>query len=65
MLNKGTLEVLEDWSPGFYGCLFLVEKVSGGWIPVIDLSPLNELSSKFGQDGDSLFSPEFYRRAPS
>ena len=27
---------------GFYNRLFLVEKSSGGWQPVIDLSPLNE-----------------------
>ena len=31
-----------DPGPGFYSCFFLVEKASGGWRPVIDLSHLNE-----------------------
>ena len=43
MLAKGTLEIARDPGPGFYSRLFLVEKVSGGWRPVIDLSHLNEL----------------------
>ena len=42
MMTKGVLEVVSDPDPGFYSCLFLVEKASGGWRPVIDLSPLNE-----------------------
>ena len=42
MVMKGALEIVPDPDPGFYSCLFLVEKVSGGWRPVIDLSPLNE-----------------------
>ena len=41
MLSKGAVEVVTDRSPGFYSRLFLVEKASGGWRPVIDLSPLN------------------------
>ena len=41
MLQKGAVEVVTDRSPGFYSRLFLVEKASGGWRPVIDLSPLN------------------------
>ena len=41
MLGKGALEVVQDGSPGFYSRLFLVEKATGGWRPVIDLSPLN------------------------
>ena len=41
MLRKGAIEVVTDRSPGFYSRLFLVEKASGGWRPVIDLSPLN------------------------
>ena len=41
MLQKGALEVVEDPGLGFYSRLFLVEKVTGGWRPVIDLSPLN------------------------
>ena len=39
---KGALEIVPDPDPGFYNRLFLVEKASGGWRPVIDLSPLNE-----------------------
>ena len=42
MLAKGTLEIAPDPGPGFYSRLFLVEKASGGWRPVIDLSHLNE-----------------------
>ena len=42
MLAKGALEIARDPGPGFYSRLFLVEKVSGGWRPVIDLSHLNE-----------------------
>ena len=42
MLAKGALEIALDLGPGFYSHLFLVEKVSGGWRPVIDLSHLSE-----------------------
>ena len=42
MLSKDALEIVLDPGPGFYSCLFLVEKVMGGWRPVIDLSHLNE-----------------------
>ena len=42
MMTKGVLETVSDPDPGFYSRLFLVEKSSGGWRPVIDLSPLNE-----------------------
>ena len=42
MVTKGMLEVVPDQDPSFYSRLFLVEKASGGWRPVIDLSPLNE-----------------------
>ena len=41
MLAKGSLEIVLDLGPGFYSRLFLVEKATGGWRPVIDLSPLN------------------------
>ena len=41
MLQKGALEVVVDPGLGFYSRLFLVEKATGGWRPVIDLSPLN------------------------
>ena len=42
MISKGALERVHDPGPGFYSRLFLVEKASRGWRPVIDLSPLNE-----------------------
>ena len=41
MLAIGALEIVLDPGPGFYSLLFLVEKATGGWHPVIDLSPLN------------------------
>ena len=42
MLAKGALEIARDPGPGFYSRLFLVEKASGRWRPVIDLSHLND-----------------------
>ena len=42
MLAKGALEIARDPGPGFYNRLFLVEKATGGWRPVIDLSHLND-----------------------
>ena len=42
MLIKGALEIARDSGPGFCSRLFLVEKASGGWRPVIELSHLNE-----------------------
>ena len=42
MLAKGALEIARDPGPGFYSRLFLLEKASGGWRPVIDLSHLND-----------------------
>ena len=42
MLAKGALEITRDPGPGFYSHLFLVEKASGGWRLVIDLSHLND-----------------------
>ena len=42
MLTKGVLEIVPERDPGFYSRLFLVEKSSGGWRPVIDLSTLNQ-----------------------
>ena len=41
MLAKGALEIVNDPGPGLYSRLFLVEKTTGGWRPVIDLSTLN------------------------
>ena len=42
ILVKGALEIARDPGPGFYSRLFLVEKATGGWRPVIDLSHLND-----------------------
>ena len=42
MLAKGALEIARDPGPGFYSHLFLVEKATGGWRPVIDISHLND-----------------------
>ena len=42
MLSKEALERVPDLGPGFYSRLFLVEKASRGWKPVIDLFPFNE-----------------------
>ena len=42
MLAKDALEIVLDLGPGFYSCLFLVDKATGGWHPVINLSHLNE-----------------------
>ena len=37
---KGAIEPAPP-SPGYYSCLFVTPKVTGGWRPVIDLSHLN------------------------
>ena len=42
MLFKDALEIVLDPGPGFYSRVFLLEKVTGDWRPVIDLSHLNE-----------------------
>ena len=41
MLLKGAVELVEQPGPGFYSRLFLVEKMTGGLRPVIDLLSLN------------------------
>ena len=41
LLRKGAVEPAPQ-SPGFYSRLFLVQKASGSWRPVIDLSTLND-----------------------
>ena len=40
LLAKGAIEPASP-GPGFYSCLFVTPKVTGGWRPVIDLSCLN------------------------
>ena len=42
MGEKGAVEGVESPSPGYYSPLFLVPKASGGWRPIIDLSPRNK-----------------------
>ena len=41
LLRKGAVEPAPQ-SPGFYSRLFLVQKASGSWRPIIDLSALND-----------------------
>ena len=41
MLQKNTITEGPPDSPGFYSNVFLVQKASGGWRPVIDLKNLN------------------------
>ena len=41
LLRKWAVEPAPQ-SPGFYSCLFLVQKASGSWRPIIDLSSLND-----------------------
>ena len=52
MLAKGALEIVPDRGPGFYSRLFLVEKATEGWRPVIDLSTEHLHSTDTVQDGD-------------
>ena len=42
MMEKGALEIVMDHELGYYSRIFLVEKATGGWRPVIDLSLLNQ-----------------------
>ena len=41
-MEKQAIELIRYPSPGFYSRMFLVPKSSGGWRPVIDLSPFNK-----------------------
>ena len=61
MLQKGAIEEVEKHSsPGFYSRLFAIPKASGGYRPILDLSPLNKFLKevKFQMD-----SPDSIRRA--
>ena len=53
LLRKGAVEPAPQ-SPGFYSRLFLVQKASGSWRPIIDLSTLN----------DYVTSPHFHMETP-
>ena len=52
MLAKDALEIILDLGPSFYSCLFMVEKATGGWRPMIDLSPERVCSTNTVQDAD-------------
>jgi hypothetical protein len=43
MLEKGVIFKVSKISPGFYSRIFVVKKKTGGFRPVIDLSPLNKM----------------------
>ncbi|MPC89297.1 hypothetical protein E2C01_084236 [Portunus trituberculatus] len=42
MLAKRTMELVVSKLNGFYACLFLLHKLTGGWRPVFDLSNLSK-----------------------
>ena len=42
MLERGAMELVHDQFPALCSRLFLVEKATGCWRPMINLSPLNE-----------------------
>ena len=60
LLRKGAVEPAPQ-SPGFYSRLFLVQKASGSWRPIIDLSTLNDYvtSSHFHMETPQS-SPSFH-----
>ena len=41
LLSKSAVDQLEIPGPGYYSRLFVATKASGGWRPVLDVSPLN------------------------
>ena len=43
MKDKNAVEQVHSQSMGFYSRMFVVPKVTGGWRPIIDLSPLNKM----------------------
>ena len=42
LIQKGVVQRVNPYSPGFYSHIFVVPKSSGGWRPVIDLKTLNK-----------------------
>ena len=46
LVKHAVEELLPPVSPGFYGRIFVVPKATGGWRPVLDLSPLNRFVAK-------------------
>ena len=60
MLLKGPVEPVDQPGPGYYSRLFLVERVTGGWRPVADLSSLKWVHHADEiQDEDGHISPKF------
>ena len=57
LLRKGAVEPAPQ-SPGFYSRLFLVQKASGSWRPIIDPERLHHLVTL--PHGDSSVSPKFH-----
>ena len=61
MLEKEAIElVLNTKSPGFYSRLFTIRKPSGGFRPILDLSPLNSFLKRVKFEMDS---PSSIRRS--
>ena len=46
MLVKNAIEEVSGQEPGYYNRLFLVQKASGAWRPVLDVSKLNKYVTK-------------------
>ena len=60
LLRKGAVEPAPQ-SPGFYSLLFLVQKASGSWRPIIDLVDPERIHHLVTlPHGDSSVSPEFH-----
>ena len=56
LLSKGAVEAVDPSTAGFYGRLFVVPKHTGGWRPVLDLSPLNVYLEKIPFDMETAAS---------
>ena len=59
LLHKGAIEQAPQ-TPGFYSRLFVVQKDSGSWRPIIDLSTLNTFSVATLPHGDSSVRPTLH-----